>query len=193
MTLTRLGASLALATSLVFAQQMGKPGTKLSQFALTDLDGAPVTMQTAGKTTAVFFIATQCPISNDYNERMQALVNEYQSKGVTFVFVNSNDTEPPAEVKKHRVDNKFTFPVYKDPDNKFADLLHAEVTPEVFVFDKTGTVAYHGAMDDSRNPANITKRPLKDAFDALIAGKTVAVKEHKAFGCTIKRVKKATE
>jgi thiol-disulfide isomerase/thioredoxin len=192
-TLLRLGATLALATSLVFAQQMGKPGSKLDRFSLTDLDGAPVAMQTAGKTTAVFFIATQCPISNDYNERMQALVNEYQSKGVTFVFVNSNDTEPAAEVKKHIVDNKFTFPVYKDHDNKFADLLHAEFTPEVFVFDKTGTVVYHGAIDDSRNAANITKRPLKDAFDAVLAGKAVATPEHKAFGCTIKRVKKATE
>lgn len=192
MKLTRLGAVLALATSMVFAQQMGQPGSKLDKFTLTSVDGAPVNFETSGKLTAVFFIATQCPISNDYNTRMQALVNEYKGKGITFVFVNSNDTEPAAEVKKHIESNKFTFAVHKDPQNRFADLLHAEVTPEVFLFDKTGSVIYHGAIDDSRNAANITKRPLRDAFEAALAGKPVATPEHKAFGCTIKRVKKST-
>jgi thiol-disulfide isomerase/thioredoxin len=190
--MTRLGAILALSAIFVSGQQMGQPGSKLDRMPLQNLDGAPVTIETAGKLTAVFFIATQCPISNDYNERMQALVNEYQSKGITFVFVNSNDTEPAAEVRKHIADNRFTFAVHKDPNNKLADMLHAEVTPEVFLFDKTGTVIYHGAIDDSRNAANITKKPLRDAFEAAIAGKEVAVKEHKAFGCTIKRVKKTT-
>ncbi len=188
--MTRLGAILALNAIVIFGQQMGQPGSKLDKFSLEDLDGAPVTMETAGKITALFFIATQCPISNDYNERMQALVNDYQHRGIAFVFVNSNDTEPAAEVRKHMQDNRFTFPVYKDPHNKLADLLHAAVTPEVFLFDKIGTVVYHGAIDDSRNAAKITKRPLRDALEAVLAGKEAPVKEHKAFGCTIKRVKK---
>jgi thiol-disulfide isomerase/thioredoxin len=188
--MTRLGALLALNAIVIFGQQLGQPGSKLDRFSLQDLDGAPVTMETAGKFTALVFIATQCPISNDYNERMQALVNDYQARGITFVFVNANDTEPAPEVRKHMQDNRFTFPVYKDLHNKLADLLHAQVTPEVFLFDKTGTVVYHGAIDDSRNAAKITKRPLRDAFEAVLAGKEVPVKEHKAFGCTIKRAKK---
>jgi peroxiredoxin len=192
MTMTRVAGILALSVTLVFGQKLGQPGSKLDRFSLQNLDGAPVTMETAGKLTALFFIATQCPISNDYNERMQALVNEYQARGINFVFVNSNDTEPAAEVRKHMQDHRFTFPVYKDPNNALADLLHAQVTPEVFLFDKTGTVVYHGAIDDSRNAAKITKRPLRDAFEAVLAGKDVPVKEHKAFGCTIKRVKKIT-
>lgn len=192
MIATRLGAVLALATSFVFAQQMGQPGSRLERFTLNSVDGARVNFETEGKLTAVFFVATQCPISNDYNARMQALVNEYQSKGITFVFVNSNDTEPSAEVRQHIVSNKLTFAVYKDPRNGFADLLHAEVTPEVFFFDRTGTVIYHGAIDDSRNAANITKQPLRDAFEAALAGKPAATREHKAFGCTIKRAKKST-
>lgn len=193
MNFSRLGAILALTTSFTFAQQMGAPGSKLDKFTLHNLEGAPVTVETAGKLTAVFFIATRCPISNDYNLRMQELVNDYQSKGITFVFVNSNESEPAGEVKQHIANNRFTFTVHKDPENRFADLLHAEVTPEVFLFDKTGTVIYHGAIDNSRNPAGVVKRPLKDAFDAALAGKAVAVSEHKAFGCTIKRVRKASE
>ena len=192
MKLTRMSALAALSVSLVFGQQLGQPGSKLDKFTLTGVDGATKEFQTAGKLTAVFFIATQCPVSNVYISRMLELVNEYQGKGITFVFVNSNDTEPAAEVKKHIEANKFTFPVYKDPQNRFADLLHAEVTPEVFLFDRTGTVIYHGAIDDSRNAANVTKRPLRDAFEAALAGKAAPAAEHKAFGCTIKRVKKST-
>ena len=193
MNFSRLGAILALTATFAFAQQMGAPGSRLDKFTLQSLEGAPVTVETAGKLTAVFFIATRCPVSNDYNMRMQALVNEYESKGITFVVVNSNESEPAGEVKQHIANNRFTFTVHKDPENRFADLLHAEVTPEAFLFDKTGTVIYHGAIDNSRNPAGVIKRPLKDAFDAALAGKAVAVTEHKAFGCSIKRVRKDSE
>lgn len=192
MLIPRLGATLALSVLFAFGQQLGQPGSKLDQFTLQTLDGAPVTVKTTGKLTAVLFVSTQCPISNDYNERMQALVNDYASRGISFVFVNSNATESAADAMKHAAGNRFTFAVHKDDSNRFADLLNAQVTPEAFLFDRSGVIIYHGAIDDSRNAANITKRPLRDALDAALAGKPVPVAEHKAFGCTIKRVKKST-
>ena len=143
-----------------------------------------------GKTTALVFIATECPVSNDYNGRMKELYGEYKAKGVDFVFVNSNSSESAAEVVQHAKDNGFTFAVHKDPDNKLADRFSAQVTPEVFVFDKSGKVAYHGSIDDSRAIERISKRPLKDALDAILAGKAAPVAESKAFGCTIKRAGK---
>jgi alkyl hydroperoxide reductase subunit AhpC len=158
--------------------------------ALTGTDGNPVSVSLQGKTTAVIFVSVQCPVSNDYNGRMKALYSEYKQKGIDFVFVNSNSTESAAEVVKHAQDNGFTFPVHKDVDNKVADRFNAQVTPEVLVFDKTGKIAYHGSIDDSRAEARISKRPMKDALDAIVAGKAVPVAESKAFGCTIKRAKK---
>jgi hypothetical protein len=82
--------------------------------------------------------------------------------------------------------------VYKDPGNLLADQLGATVTPEVYVFDNAGVLRYHGQVDDSRNPARVKAHTLRAALDELLAGKSVTRAETKAFGCTIKRVKKVS-
>lgn len=165
-------------------------GTKPGEFTLRDLKGAEVAASSlGGNVTAVLFIATKCPVSNAYNERMNALYRDYAPKGVKFIFVNSNHTEPAAEVEDHGKQNGFPFAVYKDPSNVVADLFRAQATPEAFVLDGSGTVRYHGHIDDSQNPARISKQGLRLALDALLGGGSVDPAETKAFGCSIKRVK----
>lgn len=180
--------SLALLTAGVLAAAGLKVGSTVENFTLKTVDGKDVQYaQLAGDITVVTFIATQCPISNDYNERMKAIYADYQPKGVKFVFINSNNTEPAAEVKQHAASNGFQFEVYKDPGNVVADMFGAQFTPEVYVI-KGGKVAYHGRIDDARK-GEIKDHSLRNALDALLAGKAPAVAETKAFGCTIKRVK----
>ncbi len=186
---TLLGAALALAT-LAYGQDF-KLGSKVSDFNLTDVKGNTVSYSALkGKLTVVTFVATKCPISNDYNERMKAVYNDYVSRGVKFIFVNSNLSEPAAEVADHAQKNGFAFQVYKDPDNAVADRFGAQVTPEAFVIDSNGVIRYHGYIDDSRNPERIQKQGLRMALDAVMAGRQVEPAETKAFGCTIKRAKK---
>jgi len=141
------------------------------------------------KATVVMFIATQCPISNAYNERMRALAEQYMPKGVRFVGINSNATEPVAEVAQHAKENRFPFPVLKDEGNRIADRFDAQFTPEIFVMDAKGVLRYHGRIDDSQNPANITSHDLRDTLEALLAGKNPPRAQTKAFGCTIKRAR----
>ena len=63
----------------------------------------------------------------------------------------------------------------------------ASVTPEAFLFDAGGKLAYHGTIDDNRQePDKVTARYLKDALDAVVAGKKPAVSETKGIGCGIK-------
>ena len=185
------GLVLAVVFPVLALAQPVKPGAIIADFTVNDVKGNPVSFASLkGAITVTTFIATGCPVSNDYNERMKALYADYAPKGVKFVFVNSNVTEPPRAVEEHAGKNGFPFPVYKDPGNVVADKFGAEFTPDVFVLDSSGTVVYHGHIDDSRNPANIKKQTLRVALDALVAGKPVPVAETKAFGCTIKRVKK---
>lgn len=188
---TLLGAALALAT-LASGQEF-KLGSKVSDFNLTDVKGSPVTYSSLkGDVTVVTFIATKCPISNDYNERMKAVYQDYAGKGVKFIFINSNVSEPAAEVAEHAQKHGFTFPVFKDPDNVVADRFGAQVTPESFVIDSNGVIRYHGYIDDSRNASRIQKQGLRMALDALLNGKAVETAETKAFGCTIKRTKRVS-
>jgi len=170
---------------------LGAPG-KVESIKATDLDGKPVEMQTAGKITTVIFISTQCPISNDYNERMKALYNEFSAKGVQFAFLNSNSTESSADAAEHARKHGFPFRVLKDVNNVEADRFSAEFTPHVFVIGKNSEIIYRGAIDDSRPADKVSKTYLKDVLNAALEGKPLPVTQTKAFGCTIKRVKKST-
>jgi peroxiredoxin len=178
--LTALGGSL-LAGSLAIDSSM--PDFSLKSVAGEDVASASL----AGDVTLVTFVATQCPISNDYNKRMVALYNDYNGKGVKFIFVNSNVKELAAEVKQHAAENGFPFQVHKDPGNVVADQFGAQVTPESFLF-KAGKLVYHGRIDNSQT-GTVTDHSLRTALDAVLSGKTPADQETKAFGCTIKRVK----
>jgi thiol-disulfide isomerase/thioredoxin len=188
----RLVAISVMLTAAALAQEF-KVGTKVDDFQAQDLDGKSVSFTALrGPITVVTFVATQCPVSNAYNQRMIALYQDYALKDVKFIFVNANRSEPASEVRGHSKRAGFPFPVYKDAGNVIADRFGAEVTPESFVIDPAGIIRYHGSIDDSQNEARIRTRSLRLAMDALLAGKPVAVTETKAFGCTIKRVRKSS-
>ncbi|MBI4892332.1 MAG: redoxin domain-containing protein [Acidobacteria bacterium] len=184
-------AAIALCVPALFAQDF-KLGGKVADFALQTAAGEPVQYsKLAGDTTVVMFVSTQCPVSNAYNERMKALYSSYASKGVRFVFINSNASETGAQVAEHAKAQGFPFQVYKDSANLAADRFDAQVTPESFVIAK-GVIVYHGAVDDNRNEAQVSSKALRAALDAALAGRPVAQNETKAFGCSIKRAKKTT-
>ena len=183
-----IAAVPVMAVALLSAATTGK----VESIHATDLQGKPVTIQTAGKVTAVIFVSTQCPVSNAYNDRMKALYKDYKDKGVQLVFLNANSTEPAANVAAHAKSEGFEFAVYKDDNNVEADRFGAEFTPHVFVIGKDSQLIYRGGIDDSRNPANITKNYLQESLDAAVAGKPQPVAETKAFGCSIKRAKKSS-
>jgi peroxiredoxin len=143
------------------------------------------------KATVLIFVATQCPVSNAYNQRMANIAAAYADKGVQFVGINSNKEESSTEVVNHAKKNGLTFPILKDPDNKIADQYDAKVTPEVFVVDASGKLAFHGPIDDKQDVADVQHQYLKDALDSLTQGRSVVVKGARAFGCSIKRVSKS--
>jgi peroxiredoxin len=184
----RLPAALVLMAAALLAQDF-KLGSKVDDFTVRDLGGAPVQFSSLrGPVTVVTFVSTQCPVSNAYNDRMNALYKDYGARGVKFVFLNANHTEPAAEVASHAKEH-FAFPVYKDANNVVANRFGASVTPEAFVIDSSGMLRYHGSIDDSQEVRRVQEQRLRNALDAVLGGKTPERAETKAFGCTIKRVK----
>jgi len=165
-------------------------GSKMPALKLATLTGDPTDLaQNAGKLgTLVIFVSVQCPVSNAYNERMEALAQEWRARGFAVVGINANRSETAEAVAAHARDHGFTFTILKDNDNRLADALGASFTPETYLFDASGTLRYHGRIDDSKDPSGISKRDLADALGAVQTGKTIGVTETKAFGCTIKRV-----
>ena len=185
-----LAGALALSGTLLAAGP--QVGGAAPAFTLTTVDGKTFSLADAARThkaVVVMFIATKCPYSNAYNDRMRDMAAAYEKRGIVFAGINSNKTEPAEEVIAHAKQHGFGFSLMKDPDNKVADLYDARHTPEIFVVDPDGKVRYHGRIDENyEEPAKVASPDLKNALDALLSGKPIAKAETKAFGCTIKRV-----
>ena len=79
------------------------------------------------------------------------------------------------------------FPVANDQGTTVADHFGTQTTPSVWVVDAKGIAVYAGAVDDNQNQQGAQKHYLKDALDAVVVGKGVAVSETKAAGCAIRR------
>ena len=188
-------AYFARRTSADSTPEKPEIGKKVPDFTLPNcnlIEGAPkeVTLSKIKdkKAIVIIFVATRCPVSLAYDARMVALAKEFEPKGVHFLGINSNHIEPADEVTAHAKEKGFPFPVLKDEGNRVADAYNAKVTPEVFVVDSKGVLRYHGAIDDSQNESRVSQRYLREVLNALVAGREPAVKETRAFGCTIKRV-----
>jgi len=169
-----------------------KIGATAPDFTLPAAAGsAPVALKellSKGRAVVVIFDATRCPYAKGYKERVAAMGKEYAAKGITFVTINSNRTEPAAEVAEDAAKNGFSFPVLKDEGNRVADLYGAQKTPEVYVLDPKGTLLYRGRIDETHDdPKNVKSPDLRNALEAILSGKPVPAAETKAFGCSIKR------
>jgi peroxiredoxin len=166
-------------------------GDSAPLFTLKNYDGKTFDLKTIlkeRKFAVVMFIATECPVSNAYNERMEKLYETYDSTGVAILGINSNKAEDVARITAHAKEHGFRFPVLKDEKNTVADLYGAQVTPETYLITPAGKILYHGRIDDNRKGDNIQSRELADAINAALAGKPVPKTEAKAVGCSIKRL-----
>lgn len=185
--------SLALLTLFVFGLALANDPDmkKFESFTLEDYNGVKHSLADYkdSKAIVVMFIATQCPISNAYNERMAELYKDYKGKNVAFVGINSNKQESVEEIKEHAKKNGLEFTILKDWNNTIADKFEASFTPEIYVLNSTSLeLLYHGRIDNSRRLEEVKEKDLRRALDEVLSGKDVSVATTKAFGCTIKRV-----
>jgi peroxiredoxin len=179
----------ALADPLAIGSKAPMTDTKLK-----NVDGKDVTLSdvkgAAG--TLVVFTCNHCPFAKAWETRIVDLGNAYRAKGIGVIAVNANDPKAAAEdsyeMMQQRVkDRGIQYPYVVDATSGLAKAFGATRTPEAFLFDRDGKLVYHGAIDDNaQEPDAVKARYLKDALDAVVGGKEVAVKETKSIGCGIK-------
>jgi thiol-disulfide isomerase/thioredoxin len=136
---------------------------------------------------AVIFTCNHCPVAKAYEERLVELDQNYKDKKVAIVAINvSNADADKLPAMKQRGEEKgFEFAYLYDPSQEIGRKFGAKVTPHAFLLDKERKLVYRGAIDDSQNAAKVTKHSLRDAIDAVLAGKAPAEPETKQFGCGI--------
>jgi len=87
---------------------------------------------------------------------------------------------------KHAIEKEFVFPFAADETQIVVHAFGAEHTPEVFIFDASAKLRYHGAPDDnSENTQAVKNHYVRAALDAIIADSDVAIPETKATCCPI--------
>lgn len=146
------------------------------------------------KAVVVFFTTTDCPLSNNEVPEMNRTRRDYEGRGVAFYAVQADTTIADADVVQHTKDYQFSFPVLFDPHQVLVRMTGATTIPSAAVLTPDGTLLYLGRIDNLVEDFNIrrqvpTKFDLREALDAVLAGKPVPHTRTSAFGCAITPLK----
>ncbi len=143
-----------------------------------------------GRASVYFFITADCPIANAFAPEIQRIVADYAPRGVAFSMVYTDLTQSPEAARRHAAEYGYKSPVRLDEGRVLSRRYGINVTPEVVVLDLNGERRYRGRIDDrylapGRYRIQPTTHELRDAIDAVLAGRPVAVPETAAAGCPL--------
>ncbi|MEE9219898.1 MAG: thioredoxin family protein [Acidobacteriota bacterium] len=166
----------------------------MTDVKMKNVDGDSISISdvSGGRGTLVIFSCNACPWVKAWENRIAELGNTYSERGVGVIVINANDPDQVAEdryeVMQERAQEKeFRFPYVVDSTSRVAAAFGATRTPEIFLFDGELRLVYHGAIDDNaKEPDKVESHYLREALEALLAGKPIEVRQTKALGCSIK-------
>lgn len=178
-------------------------GASAPDFALPAVDGKTYHLAdfAASKVLAVVFTCDHCPTAQLYEDRIKKLAADYRDRGVAVVAIQPNDpksvrldemgytdlSDSFEEMKIRAKYSQFNFPYLYDGETQAtAHKYGPTATPHVFVFDQQRKLRYQGRVDDSSRVALVKRQDARNAIEALLAGKPVAVQKTPTFGCSIK-------
>ena len=162
---------------------------------MKDITGKEISFKDAmGKNgLLVIFSCNTCPVVKKYQTRSNEICKYAMSKNMGVVLLNSNEAYRESgdsfdDMKTYGKQNGYSWHYVMDNNSAMADAFGATRTPECFIFNAEGKLAYHGAIDDNSNsPEDVTRKHATIAMDEMAGGKEVSVKETKSVGCSIKR------
>lgn len=142
------------------------------------------------KAVVLVFVGVECPVSNSYAPEIVDLCREYGPRGISFCMVYPDPDLSIAAARKHAADYGFPCPAVLDSDLRLASKVGATLTPEVALLSPSGKLLYRGRIDDryfalGQQRAQPTKRDLRQALDAVLAGRPVPVPRTQPMGCYI--------
>ena len=176
-----------------------QPGATAPVFTAKDISGNAVNLSDyRGKTVILEWTNNGCPfVGKHYNSgNMQALQRRFTGEGDIWLTIASSapgnegyvtPDEARADIARWKAaPSDFLL----DPGGSVGHLYDARATPHMVVIDRSGLVAYMGAIDDkpSVNPADVrtANNYVVAALEALAAGRPVAISATRAYGCSVK-------
>ncbi len=214
LTLILVASAAAFAQDEVAHPAAGAPpilkiGSQAPGFNLPGIDGKmhDIHEYDSAKVLVLIFTCNHCPVAEMYEKRIKQLTDDYRGRNVAVVAINPNDPnavrysemgytdlgDSLEEMKIRAKYRHFNFPYLSDGENQKVALKYGPTaTPHAFVFDKDRILRYQGRLDSSQREELVTKREARDAIEAILAGRPVAVANTPAVGCSTKWAYKET-
>jgi len=200
---------LVLLTPGLNAQEEHSPyptlaiGSPAPDFCLPGIDDKTHCLKdyAASKVLVLVFTCNHCPTAQLYESRIKKLADDYRDRGVTLVAIEPNAPDAVRldemgytdvsdsfeEMKIRAAHRQFNFPyLYDGETQKVSRAYGPAATPHVFIFDSGRRLRYEGRVDDNPRPQYVKRHDTRDAIEALLAGKPVAVTKTPSFGCSTK-------
>ncbi len=194
-------AWFAVATSCLIAAFAGSRSSSsiaarpVEDFALLDHEGAYRRLHYYAndpntRAVVLFVQGNECPIVRKRVAELKRLRDAYAGQGATFWMINANLQDSRGDVAREAREFGIDMPILLDETQLVAKALGISRTGECIVIEPNSwLIRYRGAIDDrldyeSAKPV-ATRSYLKDALDALLAGKPVKMGTTRAPGCAI--------
>ncbi len=158
-----------------------KVGDTIPAFTAEALDvtgdtpaGKPFDSRRTDAVTVYAVLGARCPTTQAYVDRLREIETAYAAKGVDFVYIYPNRTDPSEVKRSYHKSQRFGGPLIDDQGAKIAvNTLAARRTAEMLVVDKDRIIRYRGAIDDNKDASRATRRHLAIALDEILAGQAV--------------------
>jgi peroxiredoxin len=181
-------------------------GAAAPDFKLPAVEGREVSLKdfADAKVLVVVFTCNHCPTAQAYEDRIAKIHQDYREKGVALVAISPNDPRAVRldelgytdlgdsfeEMKLRARARGFKYPyLYDGETQSVARAYGVLATPHVFIFDRERKLRYVGRIDDSE-VKTVKSHDARNAIDALLGEKPVAVDKTKVFGCSTKWAEK---
>lgn len=171
-------------------------GISAPDFKLKDYNfGGIVTLnkKKGKKGTLIMFICNHCPYVKHVIFELINMANDFQSQGISFIAINSNDVQnypedSPEQMKIIAHKRKYSFVYLYDETQEIAKNYHAACTPDFYLFNSELELVYHGQMDNSRpdNMIPVTGNDLRLSMNNLILNVPISKNQKPSLGCSIK-------
>jgi peroxiredoxin len=194
---------LTFATPAQEAHPILALGSPAPDFSLPGVDGKihRLADYASSPILVIVFTCNHCPIAQLYEQRIQQLEADYRDRGVSVVAIQPNDpkairideldssdiSDTLNEMKIRAQYKNLRYPyLYDGETQSVARAYGPQATPHVFIFDKERKLRYEGRMDNSYRKELVNSEDARNAIDALLANREVALKKTGVFGCSTK-------
>lgn len=140
--------------------------------------------------TVYLLLAHDCPVCQKYGATFRELSVKYPLASLQVIGIAPADGATAEKIGEFARSYQFDFPILLDSQKIFTQVFKANVTPEVFLVDRSGNLLYRGMVDNwfyelGKYRNVITENYLHDAIAAALAGEPIDPNQTEPIGCLL--------